>query len=49
LGTKRISGMNVSSGVGLAHSAIIGMRLALPLRTLQPYALICRYMALLTP
>ena len=42
LGTKRISGMNVSSGVGLAHSAIIEMQLALPLRTLQPYALICR-------
>ena len=41
--------MSVSSGVGLAHSAIIGMRLALPLHTLQPYALICRYMALLTP
>ena len=34
---------------GLAHSAIIGMRLALPLHTLQPYALICRYMAPLTP
>ena len=29
--------------------AIIGMRLALPLHTLQPYALICRYMALLSP
>ena len=25
------------------------MRLALPLHTLQPYALICRYMAPLTP
>jgi len=49
LGTKRTSGMSDSSGVGLAHSAIIGMRLALPLHTLQPYALICRYMAPLTP
>jgi len=49
LGTKRTSGMSVSSGVGLAHSAITGMRLALPLHTLQPYALICRYMAPLTP
>jgi len=28
--------MSVSSGVGLAHSAIIGMRLALLLHTLQP-------------
>jgi len=37
-----------SSGVGLAHSAIIGMRLVLPLHTLQPYELICRYMAPLT-
>ena len=27
----------------------IRMRLALPLHTLQPYALICRYMAPLTP
>ena len=34
---------------GLAHSAIIKMRLALPLHTLQPYTLICRYMAPLTP
>ena len=49
LGTKRTSGMSDSSGVGLAHSAIIGMQLALPLHTLQPYALICRYMAPLTP
>jgi len=49
LGTKRMSGMNVSSGVGLAHSATIGMRLALTLHTLQPYALICCYMAPLTP
>jgi len=48
-GTKRTSGMSDSSGVGLAHSAIIRMRLALPLHTLQPYALICRYMAPLTP
>ena len=46
--TKRTSGMSVSSGVGLAHSAKIGMRLALPLHTLQPYALICQYMAPLT-
>jgi len=29
-------------------SAIIGMRLVLPLHTLQPYELICRYMAPLT-
>ena len=49
LGTKRTSRTINSSGVGLAHSAIIGMRLALPLHTLQPYALICRYMAPLTP
>jgi len=49
LGTKRTSGMSVSSGVGLAHSATIGMRLALPVHTVQPYALICRYMAPLTP
>jgi len=49
LGTKRTSGMNDSSGVGLAHSAIIGMQLALPLHTLQPYKLICWYMAPLTP
>jgi len=49
LGMKRTLGMNVSSGVGLAHAAIIGMRLALPLHTLQPYALICRYIAPLTP
>ena len=41
LGTKRTSGMSDSSGVGLAHSAIIGMRLALLLHTLQPYARIC--------
>jgi hypothetical protein len=47
--TKRTSGMRDSSGVRLAHSAIIGMRLALPLHTLQPCALICWYMALLTP
>jgi len=40
-------GMNISSG--LTHSATIGMRLALPLHTLQPYALIYRYMAPLTP
>ena len=40
--------MSVSSSVGLAHSAIIGMRLALPLHTLQPYALLCRHMAPLT-
>ena len=33
------------SGVRLAHLAIIGMRLALSLRTLLPYTLICRYMA----
>jgi len=38
------SEVSVSSGVVLAHSAIIGMRLALLLHTLQPYALICRYM-----
>ena len=31
--------MSDSSGVGLAHSAIIGMRLVLPLHTLQPYEL----------
>jgi len=49
LGTKRTSGMSDSSGVGLVHSAIIGMRLALPLHTLQPYELICRYMTPLTP
>jgi len=49
LGTKRTSVMSVSSKVGLAHSAMIGMRLALPLHTLQSYALICRYMAPLTP
>ena len=49
LGMKRVSGMNVSRGVGLAHSAIIGMRLALPLHTPQLYALICWYMAPLTP
>jgi len=49
LGTKRTSGMSVSSGVELAHLAIIGMRLALPLHTLQPYALICRYMEHLIP
>jgi len=41
--------VSVSSGVVLACSAIIGMRLALPLHTLQPYTLICRYMAPLTP
>jgi len=41
--------VGVASGVELAHSAIIGMRLALPLHTLQPYALICRYMAPPTP
>jgi len=41
--------MSDSSGVELAHSAIIGMRLDLPLHTLQPYALIRRYMAPLTP
>jgi len=44
-GDERTSGMSVSSGVGLAHSAIIGMRLALPLHTLLSYALICWYMA----
>jgi len=49
LGTKRTSGISDSGGVWLAHSAIIGMRLALPLHTLQPYALICQYMAPLTP
>ena len=49
LGTKRTSGMSDSSGVELAHSAIIGMRLDLLLHTLQPYALICQYMAPLTP
>jgi len=43
LGTKRTSGISVSDGVGLAHSAMIGMRLALPLHTLQPYALIYWY------
>ena len=37
------------SGFGLAHLAIIGMQLNLLLHTLQPYTLICRYMALLTP
>ena len=31
LGTKRKSALSVSSGVGLAHSVIIGVRLALPL------------------
>jgi len=41
--------MRDSSGVELTHSAIIGMRLDLLLHTLQPYALICRYMAPLTP
>jgi len=41
--------MTDSSGVELAHSAIIEMRLDLPLHALQPYALICRYMAPLTP
>ena len=49
LGTKRTLGMSNSSGVGLAHSAIIGMQLALPLHTLQPYELICQYMVPLTP
>jgi len=46
--SKRTLEMSVSSGVGLAHSAIIKMRLALSLHTLQPYALICQYMAPLT-
>ena len=32
LGTKRTLGISVSSGVGLVHSAMIGMRLALPLQ-----------------
>jgi len=41
--------MSDLSGVKLAHSAIIGMRLDLPLHTLQAYALICLYMAPLTP
>jgi len=49
LGTKRTSGMSNLSGVELAHSVIIGMQLDLQLHTLQPYALICLYMALLTP
>ena len=49
VGDEEDIGMSDSSGVGLAHSAIIGMRLALPLHTLQPYELICRYMAPLTP
>ena len=33
----------------LAHSAIIGIPLALPLHTFQPYSLICRFMAPRTP
>ena len=37
VGDEETSGMSVASSVGLAHSAIIGMRLALPLHTLQPY------------
>jgi len=41
--------MSDLSGVKLAHSAIIGMRLDLPLHTLQAYALICLHMAQLTP
>jgi len=49
LGTKRTSGMSVSSRDSLEYSAIIGIRLALQLHTLQPYALICWYMAPLTP
>jgi len=49
LGTKRTLGMSVSIGVGLAHSAIIEMRVALLLHTLQPYALICRHMEPHTP
>ena len=49
VGDEEDIGMRDSSGVELAHSAIIGMRLGLPLHTLQPYALICRYMAPLTP
>jgi len=49
LGTIRTSGMSVSSGVGLAHLAIRGIRFAVPLHMLQPYALICRCMAPFTP
>ena len=45
LGMKMISGVSISGGVVLARAAIIEMRLALPLQTLQPYVLICRCMA----
>ena len=41
--------MSDSSGVELAHSTITGMRLDLLLHMLQTYALICWYMAPLTP
>jgi len=43
------SGLSASNGFELAHSAVTGMRLALPLHMLLPYALICWYMAPLTP
>jgi len=48
LGMKMTSGVSVSSGVVLAYSAIIGMRLALLLHTLQSYTRICWNMAKLT-
>jgi len=41
--------LSESRGFVLAHSAMIEMLLALPLRTLQPYALICQYMATAHP
>ena len=50
--TRTITARAVSRLTPLAEvtpEAIIGMRLALPLHTLQPYELICRYMAPLTP
>jgi len=47
-GMKRTSGVITLSGVELAYSAIIGMRLALPLHALLLYALTCWYMAPLT-
>ena len=49
VGDEEDIGMSDSSGVELALSAIIGMRLDLLLHTLQPNAPICRYMAPLTP
>ena len=46
IGNERFKWSRAST---FGYTAMIGMLLALPLHTLQPYALICRYMAPLTP